>query len=167
MFGIDLLVGGIMQINYIILIILLFLITFSGCLISDIKGLSSNKKNESLSCPVCPNTTSSNLLVQNKTNYVCDSGSVVDDPSKCSIILTPQTLQEKIEYCKKGIFYENNACLSSLALEYTSPTICNELFGSVEQENCIIAIALKTGKSGYCELMLDDYRCYKALGIDR
>ncbi len=92
-----------------------------------------------VSCPVCPSLNVSGPAI----NLTCPPAPAC--PS-CNL-----TLADKIAQCnQKSVPYGQSDCLTALALETNTPSICSS---SYQFDSCYTQMAVKYRNKGYCDLI--------------
>jgi len=135
----------------IFLVLAVFLVMFSGCCsmttpstfpTSDRYLTNDETDSDCPECPECP---------------------TCEESEECEVCV--ETLEDKIAECESKQYSDDDECLAALAFEESNPQVCERIGGynpDYNQAQCIIAIAVKTNKPGYCDLLSYIYQndCY-------
>lgn len=138
---------------------LVSILLLSGCLTVNTQGDSAPPKCNDTKCETCPP-----LIVCNETK--CD---ICPTPITCNVTKIVQTtttiasgsISDEIAKCDMFNYSAQiDNCYNAIALAYEDPTLCRgktgyPLYSSEVKDKCIIAVAIKYNKPGYCNLIED------------
>jgi len=102
-----------------------------------------------------------NMIVNDFTREDCEknfqlTSSYYNTSKQCNLSLT-----DEMARCDSlSSSYETDDCYAALAISYEVPSLCEK--AGIGEEDCIISIAVKYNKIGYCDLLSFNSNCRAA-----